>query len=141
MLCSRNRTRYLIGFTLVTLAISSVARGEYGLSWYTIDAGGHTFSTGGDFELGGTIGQPDTGAMTGGSFELVGGFWPGVNACACLGDMNDDGVKDGLDIQQFVSCVIAGGSCSCADVDEMNGVSIDDIAAFVDDLLADSGCP
>ncbi len=143
MLCSRNRTRHLIGFALVTVTIGSVALGDYDLSWYTIDGGGDTFSAGGGFELEGTIGQHDASVMTmaGGSFELVGGFWPKANACACLGDMNGDGLKDGLDIQQFTDCVIAGGSCSCADVDAMNGVTIDDVAVFVDDLLAGNGCP
>lgn len=50
--------------------------GPYDLSWSTIDGGGHTFSAGGTFELGGAIGQADAGAMNGGSFALDGGFWP-----------------------------------------------------------------
>jgi len=29
----------------------------------------------------------------------------------------------------------------CADIDGMNGVSIDDVPAFVSDLLAGAGCP
>jgi len=69
---------------LLLAALSSTAKGQvFHLSWYTIDGGGHTFSTGGGFELGGTIGQADAGPqppMTGGSFELSGGFWPGVQA-------------------------------------------------------------
>jgi len=51
----------------------------YDLSWYTIDGGGATFSTGGSYSLGGTIGQPDAGMMSGGSFTLVGGFWGGAS--------------------------------------------------------------
>ena len=51
--------------------------GPYDLSWSTIDGGGHTFSTGGDYSLGGTIGQPDPGLLTGGEYTLGGGFWGG----------------------------------------------------------------
>ncbi len=47
---------------------------SFDLSWNTIDGGGGT-STGGGFELSGTIGQPDAGVMSGGSFVLAGGFW------------------------------------------------------------------
>ncbi len=51
--------------------------GGYDLTWSTIDGGGYTFSTGGDYTLGGTVGQPDTGALTGGDYTLTGGFWGG----------------------------------------------------------------
>ena len=47
----------------------------YDLSWYTIDGGGATFSTGGSYSLGGSIGQPDAGSLSGGSYTLNGGFW------------------------------------------------------------------
>jgi hypothetical protein len=49
----------------------------YDLTWYTVDAGGHTLSTGGDYTLGGTVGQPDPGLMSGGTYVLGGGFWGG----------------------------------------------------------------
>jgi hypothetical protein len=49
----------------------------YDLSWWTVDSGGYTFSTGGNYTLGGTIGQPDAGTLTGGGYTLGGGFWGG----------------------------------------------------------------
>jgi len=49
----------------------------YDLSWYTIDGGG-AFSTGGSYSLGGSIGQPDAGSLSGGSYQLNGGFWGGA---------------------------------------------------------------
>jgi len=40
----------------------------------TVDGGGGR-SSGGVFILTATIGQPDAGAMQGGSYSLAGGFW------------------------------------------------------------------
>lgn len=48
--------------------------GNFDLSWSTIDGGGGT-STGSTFNLKDTIGQPDAGAQSGGSFSIEGGFW------------------------------------------------------------------
>lgn len=47
---------------------------SYVIDWFTFDGGGGQ-STGGGYTLRGTIGQPDAGAMSGGPFTLVGGFW------------------------------------------------------------------
>ena len=47
---------------------------SYDISWFTIDGGGGT-STGGVYSVSGTIGQPDAGKLSGGSFTLDGGFW------------------------------------------------------------------
>ena len=54
--------------------------GGYDLTWNSIDGGGATFSTGGGYSLGGTIGQADAGAASGGAYSLNGGFWAGVPA-------------------------------------------------------------
>jgi len=53
------------------------AQGQYALDWFSVDGGGGT-SAAGAFALGGTIGQPDAGVMSGGVFALHGGLWPGV---------------------------------------------------------------
>ena len=49
--------------------------GNYEITWSTIDGGGGR-STGADFALVGTIGQPDAGEMSGGDYRVHGGFWP-----------------------------------------------------------------
>jgi hypothetical protein len=49
----------------------------YDLSWWSADAGGETFSTGGGYTLGGTAGQPDANVLHGGEYTFAGGFWPG----------------------------------------------------------------
>jgi hypothetical protein len=50
---------------------------SYMLTWWTVDGGGHTFSRGGGYTLGGTIGQPDANVLRGGGLTLAGGFWGG----------------------------------------------------------------
>ena len=120
-----------------------IASAQYAIEWYTVDGGGG-YSAGGTFELDGTIGQPDAGpaaTMTGGTFELAGGFWPGTLICHCPGDMNGDGLLDARDIQKFVECLTAApGNCNCADVDRANGVNLDDVGDFVADLLSAAVC-
>jgi hypothetical protein len=61
--------------SLVSVAYAQ-SGGGYDLSWSTVDGGGHSWSTGGNYSLGGTIGQYDAdGKHTGGNYALQGGFW------------------------------------------------------------------
>ncbi len=62
---------------LLSSVVLAQSGGGYDLSWSTVDGGGGTFSTGGDYSLGGTIGQPDVGVLSGGDYTLTGGFWYG----------------------------------------------------------------
>lgn len=130
----------LISVLLPLVQVSLFAE-DFEIPWYTVDGGGQTFAVGGTFELGGTLGQPDAAAMAGGPYQLIGGFWPVVNVCYCLGDMTHDGLKDGRDVQKFTDCLLADGNCSCADVDQVNGVTVNDVTAFVNDLLVGQPCP
>lgn len=74
--------RKILAVLLLLTAVAAVAQTEgtptYAIESYTIDGGGGT-STGGDFSLSGTVGQPDASpvASTGGVFSLAGGFWGG----------------------------------------------------------------
>ncbi len=52
--------------------------GGYDLTWSTVDGGGYTWSEGGGYALGGTVGQMDAGVLTGGGYTLAGGFWGGI---------------------------------------------------------------
>jgi hypothetical protein len=58
----------------IALTAGVVLAGQFEIPWHTTDGGGGT-STGGPFALSGTIGQPDAGQMSGGSFAITGGFW------------------------------------------------------------------
>jgi len=73
------RNRVVILMTLAVLIGASTASAQsgsgYDLTWSTLDGGGYTFSAGDGYQLGGTIGQPDAGALIGGGYTLTGGFW------------------------------------------------------------------
>jgi hypothetical protein len=68
-----------VAFLTAVLVAGPAARAsaQYSLSRQTIDGGGVMLSTGGTYTLGGTIGQPDAGALSGGAYALSGGFWAG----------------------------------------------------------------
>src|SRR5574337_71774 len=67
---------------LHALAAGAQSGGPYVLTWSTIDGGGATFSTGGNYSVGGTAGQPDAGTVRAGGYTLAGGFWGGLVAPA-----------------------------------------------------------
>ncbi len=76
----------LVVFCLLTFLTSltiAMSGGDYEISWSTIDGGGGR-SIGGDFALVGTIGQPDAGEMSGGDYDLSGGFWPRGPLLSCF---------------------------------------------------------
>src|SRR4051812_36803786 len=79
---SRRWAAGLLGLGLLLVGLSAGAGAEtgsaYDLTWFSVDGGGGTASTGGAYSLGGTIGQPDAGALSGGTYNLSGGFWAGA---------------------------------------------------------------
>ena len=108
MKCKRATTIKGTAVFLIVSAGTAAAYlgGDFDLSWFTIDGGGGAESTGGEFALAGSIGQPEAGGMAGGSFELTGGFWslpPTSNGCVrnpewrCDGDTDGDGQVNPVD--------------------------------------------
>jgi hypothetical protein len=65
---------------LLLLAFNVMEQSGYDVDWWTTDGGGYTWSEGGGYSLGGTIGQPDARALSGGGYTLAGGFWSGIVA-------------------------------------------------------------
>ena len=65
---------FIAALVLAAWPLASTFAQSYSIDWFTLDGGGGT-STNGQYSLTGTIGQPDAGAMSGGIFTLVGGFW------------------------------------------------------------------
>ncbi|MFQ5805245.1 MAG: hypothetical protein ACE5I3_02205 [Phycisphaerae bacterium] len=119
---------------IVTLGTAPALGQDFDLSWYTVDGGGEMFTTGGDFELSGTIGQPDANVvvMTGGDFELTGGFWPGV-AEFCFGDFDSDGQVGLSDLAQLLSNygTTSGMTYEDGDLDGDGDVDLADLAALL----------
>jgi hypothetical protein len=61
---------------------------SYSIDWYKVAGGGGT-STGGTYQVSGTIGQHDAGGpMTGGSYSLTGGFWALISVVQTPGTPN-----------------------------------------------------
>lgn len=72
----RKRIASLIAVGLATIGSPALAD-AYALDWWTIDGGGTTGTVGaGGYVLSGSIGQPDaSGPITGGPYQVQGGFW------------------------------------------------------------------
>ena len=110
------------------LPLSGLADWPYEIGWYTIDGGGGT-STGGQYTLTGTIGQPDAAWSIGGTYELLGGFQPGGPLCVVGFD----------DFARFAEGWLETGVGLAGDLDADNDVDLDDLRWFVDAWL--SYCP
>lgn len=138
-LMSNNETRKQttttgpLRMTLLAVAVIVTASAAWGQDGFeiirsTIDGGGAVASTGGDFELNGTIGQPDAGVLIGDEFTLTGGFWFAIDE----GDCNTDGSLNIFDFSEFAACVSGPGSppadqeCACADFDGDGDVDLTD---------------
>ena len=60
---------------LLPIAAGSIpAQNGYDLNWWTVDGGGGT-SNGNGYSLSGTLGQADSGSMSGGQYAINAGFW------------------------------------------------------------------
>jgi hypothetical protein len=68
-----NKNLFLI--LVLGLLAPALQAQNYSIDWYKVSGGGGV-STGGIYQVSGTIGQPDaSGEMTGGGYSLTGGFW------------------------------------------------------------------
>ena len=115
---------------LLVLILSLPAPADYEISWSTIDGGGGR-SSGGDYVLTATIGQPDAAWSSGGNYELLGGFWPGGPLCF-------------VDFESFARfaehwldelCDADNNWCGGADLNQEDGVNLTDLGMFVEEWL------
>ena len=89
-------------------------------------------SSGGAYELSGTVGQPDAGRHSGGNFAVTGGFWLEYRP----GDCNYDGVVDLIDYADFAACMTGPDrgpvdpACVCFDMDVDDDVDLKDAQTF-----------
>lgn len=131
----RNTLSHYAAILIAAVLGAASASAALDIAWYTIDGGGGQFSVGGTFALSGTIGQPDAGApMTGGSFELNGGFWAGAAAQpGCVADLNGDGVVDLNDLSDLLANfgTNAGATFEDGDTDGDGDVDLTDLSALL----------
>lgn len=86
--------RRAVSLAAVAACMAAAAPAQHAIDWFTIDGGGSMGATGGLHTLGGTIGQPDAGPLSGGAYSLSGGFW--VGAAALVGVWNGDPEPTGI---------------------------------------------
>jgi hypothetical protein len=116
---------------ILLVCVGATMADDFEISRSTIDGGGTMRTTGGTFELSGTIGQPDAGKMSGGDLDMTGGFWFALAPTDC----NEDGGVSLLDYETFVTCltgpaasVISG--CECFDVNRSGTVDMRDFTGL-----------
>ena len=115
---------------IVLLLATVTARADYRIDWFTIDGGGGQ-SSGGPYQLTGTVGQPDAGFLDGGQYELLGGFWVGGPLC----------IVNLEQFARFASCWLDGPCsesnnwCGGADLNHINDVNIDDLTMLAGQWL------
>jgi hypothetical protein len=116
----------------ITDTAAPAEESTFEMSRFTMDGGGGTLSVGVEFELSGTIGQPDARVLSGVEFTLTGGFWHGQPP----GDSNGDGGVDLFDYAELNTCASGPGgapvdpSCACFDLDEDQDIDLKDVAEF-----------
>jgi len=125
------RAKQGIAGALALACVSAAAAQVFTLDRSVI-AGGGGRSLAGVWELTGTIGQADAGAvLTAGSFQLVGGFWlatPPPPPPPCVGDT--DGDRD-VDLSDLAVVLGAFGTVSANMPGDLNGdgeVNLTDLA-------------
>ena len=120
MILSKRYLDVVMILCLLEIVFSGITFADYDLDWSTIDGGGGV-SSGGQYLVRGTIGQPDAAYSEGGNYEVLGGFWPGEPLCTVNfedfanfaqywletgtglpADLYEDGFVDLLDLELFV---------------------------------------
>ena len=90
-----------MGCTPLMLIAAPAAAQPWSVNWNTVDDGGATFSTGGPYSVGGTIGQPDAGSCTNATYFVAGGFWS-VVLSNCYANCDSSTIAPILNVNDFV---------------------------------------
>ena len=131
----------LAASALLTVAAGARAQ-AFDISWYTIDGGGGT-SSGGTFTLTATIGQPDAGVLSGGVFQIGGGFWSGFTGQACYANCDGSSASPILTVNDFICFqsrfAAADSYANCDGSTASPTLTVNDFICFQSRFAA--GCP
>jgi len=117
----------------------------FAITWSSIDGGGATTPlTGGTFALRGTAGQPDAGALSGGSFACIGGFWAvTAGGSACYANCDGSTFSPVLNVNDFTCFLNRYASndpyanCDASTIAPL--LNVNDFTCFLNRYAA--GCP
>ena len=128
------RAFIILTMPVALLSMPTLAE-QYEITWYTIDSGGGT-SSGGPYNLTGTIGQPDADYLAGEQYELLGGFLVGGPLCTVNLEHFSMFATHWLD----GPCNEEDNDwCGGADLNHLNDVNIDDLTILANEWL--NVCP
>lgn len=93
----------LMAITAILLCSAASTHAQVSIPWYTVANGGLVATSGGPYQLSGTIGQAQAGRSSSFQYFLQSGFWGAAIPDKCAGDGNCDGVIDWRDIDYLVA--------------------------------------
>lgn len=115
------------------------------LECLSVQGSGATFVTGGGLQLGFSVAQSVAGAQSAATRKLGIGFWGACAACALLGDLNGDLVRDIVDIVAMINYVVFGDPVAtgliCADLTGDGVVDISDIICLINNVVFSNPIP
>lgn len=131
-MCISRRPGWAAFFAAAALCVPAIGQ-TFTLEGASIDGGGGR-SAGGPFDLLSTIGQHDSGTeMSGGGFELSGGFLPGGAPPLCPGDVDGDRDVDLTDLTVLLSSfgTTSGATREDGDLDDDGDVDLTDLTLML----------
>jgi hypothetical protein len=141
-------SRFAIAAAIVATASSVAAAASPTILRYVVAGGGRRSATGA-YAVTGTVGQalagPVSGPMTGGTYSVQSGFWPGQGPIQCLADYNNDSVVDIVDFLDFMNdygnCDGQPAPCGETFDADLTGDTVVDIVDFLEFMNAfGNGC-
>jgi hypothetical protein len=126
-----NTLRWTSIFILLLFACGGYC--DYQIVWSTLGGGG-VVSSGGQYSVTATIGQPGTAASGGGNYQVSGGYWPGSQPLGTV-SLIDFTLFSGHWLQG--SCNTGNNWCSGADLDKLGNVNWTDLSILCGNWLAE----
>lgn len=97
--------------SIVVLSIVTVAQGDsgYQVSWWVMGNGGDT-SSGNNFAISGTIGQPVVSTASGSDYVVHGGFWQTLTTSVPTSiSLNENGAVSQMHVLRWLALLVGVG--------------------------------